>query len=277
MEHLKPSDAAGRLKFSGSAGDLLVPSIDAASLCGKAGATHFEKVMLSVEVNSDAYNRGLGIVLEGSPLMDKTASEDGLPSYVYNGYGISKDKKTNAVKFHPGMGGGQLRIEGVGGFQNQNLGFTPENWTDSHKRFHRLDVTLGKDGSNELCFHSESGRTWRKSWTRKLTDGRYIPAIYAWLDLGSHENPVYFGQISAIVHLKDLSPDVSISEPETVVASTVDLGSALNDQETNLSRSSNSAQDGDSAHKRKTDDGDGLLATIGPLVKDVLKKARGWF
>jgi hypothetical protein len=125
MEHLKPGDAEGSLKFSGSAGDLLVPSIDAASLFGKAGATHFEKVTLSVEVNSDAYNQGLGIVLEGSPLMDKTASEDGLPSYAYNGYGISKDKKTNAVKFHPGMRGGQLRIEGVGGFHNQNLGFTP--------------------------------------------------------------------------------------------------------------------------------------------------------
>lgn len=226
MKNLELGDAEGQLKFYGDAGDLLMPSLDAAPLCDKAGAKLFDKVTLSVDVNSDAYNRGLGIVLEASALMDNTASEDGLPSYVYNGYGLSKGKKTNAVKFHPGMFGGQIRIEGVGGFGNQSMDFTPTNWTNSGKQFHRLEVTLGKDGANEVCFRgAEGGQVWRKSWTRKLTDGRYIPAIHAWLDLGSRDyHPVHFRQISAVVHLPNDLSSVAAQNPSPLHKREVDGG-----------------------------------------------------
>lgn len=226
MKNLELGDAEGQLKFYGDAGDLLMPSLDAAPLCDKAGAKLFDKVTLSVDVNSDAYNRGLGIVLEASARMDNTASEDGLPSYVYNGYGLSKGKKTNAVKFHPGMFSGQIRIEGVGGFGNQSMDFTPTNWTNSGKQFHRLEVTLGKDGANEVCFRgTEGGQVWRKSWNRKLTDGRYIPAIHAWLDLGSRDyHPVHFRQISAVVHLPNDLSSVAAQNPSPLHKREVDGG-----------------------------------------------------
>lgn len=201
LEHLCTGDEDGTLRFSGAHGDLLLPSIDATALLARAGAAKFDRVTICIELNSDAYNQGLGVVLEASPLMDSTIDEHGLPMYVYNGYGISSKKKQNAVKFHPGMGGGQLRVEGLGGWGNQSIGFTPLSWAQSGHQFHTLELTLGADGKNEMCIKgTKEGQVWRKPWTRQLTEGRYFPAVYAWLDLGSKKNPLHIKNISLRVH-----------------------------------------------------------------------------
>ena len=63
---------------------------------------------------------------------------------------IESTRTNNTVKFHPGMHGGMLRVEGGGGFFNQSIGFTPKSWTDSGHRFHKLEVTAGADGDNEV-------------------------------------------------------------------------------------------------------------------------------
>ena len=75
-------------------------------------------------------------------MSDSTIDDKGLPSYVYNGYGLSEGKKQNAVKFHPGMGGGAVRVEGLGGFGNQDMRFTPANWSGSGHQFHTLHLTM---------------------------------------------------------------------------------------------------------------------------------------
>merc|ERR1719428_1860611 len=106
------------------------------------------------------------------------------------------------------------------------MNFTPMNWTQSGKKFHRLEVTLGKDGANEVCFRgTEAGQVWRRSWTRKLTDGRYIPAIHAWLDLGSrHVDPVHFRQISAVVHMGRNVSSAAAQEPSPLHKRKGDVG-----------------------------------------------------
>lgn len=203
LKHLSSGDVDGALKFSGADGDLLLPSIDASALLSAVGAEKFASVTVSIELNSDAFNAGLGVVLEASPLMDSSVDEHGLPMYVYNGYGISNNKKQNAVKFHPGMRGGQLRVEGLGGWGNQSIGFTPSNWSDSGHRYHTLELTLSADGENEMCIKgTNAGEVWRKPWKRQLTEGRYFPAIYAWLDLGSSRCPLHIRNIGLRVQMQ---------------------------------------------------------------------------
>merc|ERR1711957_183706 len=100
------------------------------------------------------------------------------------------------------MGGGQLRIEGVGGFYNSNVGFTPRGWTESGNKYHTLEVTLGSDGKNELCLKgTDEGQEWRRPWERQLTAGKHFPSIYAWLDMGSHGRPLHVRNISMRVHI----------------------------------------------------------------------------
>lgn len=203
MPNLRKGAKESSLEFTGANGDLILPSIDAAPLLAAIGADAFHSVTLIVEINSDAYNRGLGVVLEASPLLDSTIDESGLPSYCYNGYGVGDEgKKQNAIKFHPGMNEGQLRIEGVAGWGNSSIGFTPETWSASGNKYHTLELTVGADGKNEMCIKgTKEGEVWKRGWDRQLTAGRHIPAIYAWLDLGSSENPLQIGSIRMKVKL----------------------------------------------------------------------------
>lgn len=196
VERLAAGEAPGTLAFAGgSSGVLLLPSLDAAPLLEAAGAEGFVGVTVSVEINSDAFNRGLGVVVEAPMGMDGAVDEHGLPSYIYNGYGISSDKVQNAVKFHPGMRGGQIRIEGVGGWRNTEMGFTPANWTQSRKNFHTMQITCQADGKNRLTVYgTEDGQEFTKAWQRKLTDGKRLPAIYGWIDVGDSE-PLMVGRI----------------------------------------------------------------------------------
>uniref|UniRef100_A0A7S2AL15 Uncharacterized protein n=1 Tax=Alexandrium andersonii TaxID=327968 RepID=A0A7S2AL15_9DINO len=167
------------------------------------GAETFKMVTISVEVNSDAHNNGLGVVLEASPLMDCTVDEHGLPSYVYNGAGLSRDKKRSAVKFHPGMHGGMLRVEGTGGFGNSGVGFLPESWTGAARKFHTLRLTLGANGENLVRIDgAQEGQSWSNPWKHQLTEGRYTPAVYAWLDMVSINRPLFIGKITMQFHME---------------------------------------------------------------------------
>jgi hypothetical protein len=94
LKNLRKGQDERTLAFSGSKGDLLLPSIDALSLLQASGAEKFKSVTVIVEINSDAYNNGLGVVLEAASLMDSSVDEHGLPNYIYNGYCVSRDKKT---------------------------------------------------------------------------------------------------------------------------------------------------------------------------------------
>eukprot|EP00933_Yihiella_yeosuensis_P036044 TRINITY_DN2973_c0_g3_i3.p1 TRINITY_DN2973_c0_g3~~TRINITY_DN2973_c0_g3_i3.p1 ORF type:complete len:334 (-),score=61.14 TRINITY_DN2973_c0_g3_i3:288-1289(-) len=201
VANLVKAEDPERMEFGGSDGVLILPSLDADPLLKKAGKESFTAVTLTVEVNSDAYNRGLGVVLEASPLMEPSKDDKGLPTYIYNGYGISDDKVQNAIKFHPQMSGGQLRNEGAGGWGNSNVGFTPLSWQQSQHKFHKLQLLLKPDGSNTFTIKgTEEGQTWERSWKRVYTNGRYIPALYAWLDLGGNDRPLMIGEISMKLH-----------------------------------------------------------------------------
>jgi len=179
-------------------GHLLLPSLNLEELQG------FSKVVFSVKLNSDAHNQGLGVVVVQPSSMQCDKDAEGIPKFVYNGYGLQKDKNSNAIKFHPGMGGGQLRIEGVGGFGNQDIGFTPQDWTSSENSFHTLEVSLGTDGQNNLKLTGHQGEVWQRGWENRLTDGRYSPELHAWLDMGGSFKPrgfVVYGDIDVEVHV----------------------------------------------------------------------------
>mmetsp|Transcript_41456 Transcript_41456/g.109324 ORF Transcript_41456/g.109324 Transcript_41456/m.109324 type:complete len:384 (-) Transcript_41456:216-1367(-) len=210
MEHLKPGAMEGSLEFSGRNGDLLLPSLDAEPLRAAVGSSEpLEAITLSVAVNSDAYNQGLGIVIEASPLVCLPADFPELKVYTYNGYGLQNEgRRRNALKFHPGMMGGQLRMEGAGGFHNSSVGFTPKSWSESGKKPHTLEVTLRTNGNNTVrLLGSEPGQEWERPWQNMLFDGLHVPAIYAWLDLGSRSRPLHVGPIMIQGHFAQGTPD----------------------------------------------------------------------
>merc|ERR1711957_816898 len=96
------------------------------------GVRPVRAVTLAIGVNSDANNRGLGVVAEASPHVTLPTDFKEMPVSHYNGYGLHNEgRRRNALKFHPNMGGGQLRIEGAGGFNNTSIGFTPKGWSKS--------------------------------------------------------------------------------------------------------------------------------------------------
>mmetsp|Transcript_81796 Transcript_81796/g.147712 ORF Transcript_81796/g.147712 Transcript_81796/m.147712 type:complete len:343 (+) Transcript_81796:78-1106(+) len=207
VDQLRKGQLPETLEFTGGKGVLLVPSLDATPLLKAAGAGSFDRVTVSVEVNSDAYNRGLGVVLEASKLVKGSAEQPERRNYEYNGFvsdddDDDSDSQTckNYIKFHPGMGGGQLRVEGPGGWLNQNIGFTPVAWTESGQKFHTLHLVLGANGDNLMRIEgTNAGEVFEMPWSNQLTDGQYLPAVHAWLDLGE-EDPVVIGEINMRVH-----------------------------------------------------------------------------
>jgi len=196
IEHLKSTEHG--LEMS-TQGHLLLPALNAEPLLSLNKKERFSKVVYRVQLNSDAYNRGLGVVFQQSPFMDSTVDSKGLPSYIYNGYGLEGDKNCNAIKFHPAMEQGQLRVEGVGGFGNSDMGFTPQNWTQSGHKFHSFEVTIGADGKNNLRVVGTEGEIFKKSWKNILTDGKHLPALHGWLDMGGEA--LMLGKIALEVHL----------------------------------------------------------------------------
>ncbi len=76
-------------------------------------------------------------------------------------YGVGLRIGENNVHFHPGYGGGALRVEGPGGFGNQNVGFTPANGV-----LHDLRVTSDGTGNFEVTLTdgANPANTWTGSW-----------------------------------------------------------------------------------------------------------------
>merc|ERR1712113_1311493 len=103
----------------------------------------------------------------------------------------------NVVKFHPDMTNGQLRVEGPGGFSDQSIGFTPPGWSSSKQKLNTLEVTTNTDGTNEILLRSADGhQSWSRKWVHTLFDGRDVPSVYAFIDLGGDDGkPLIVGQV----------------------------------------------------------------------------------
>ncbi|CAE8689230.1 unnamed protein product [Polarella glacialis] len=162
VDHLRKGQLPDTLELSGAESALLVPSLDAMPLLKAAGAGSFDRVTVSVDVNSDAYNRGLGVMLEISPLVK----------------------------------GGAEKPHGDG----KNYKFNPASWSGSGQKFHTLHFVLNANGENIVGIEGTNAgeEIWWK-WTNQLTDGQYLPAVSAWLDGGGDE-PVVIGKITMRVH-----------------------------------------------------------------------------
>ena len=49
-------------------------------------------------------------------------------------------------------------------------------------------------------FPAVPGEVYEDSWVHKLTDGKFLPALIAWLDMGG--GPLFIGEISLEIHLE---------------------------------------------------------------------------
>lgn len=95
--------------------------------------------------------------------------------------------------------GGQLLLEGTGGFSNTDVGFTPAGWTRSGEKLCRFEITLAADGKNEVTFVSatSSEESWTGTWDNGLFDGRHLPELRAHTDLGGEQQkPLIIGPVS---------------------------------------------------------------------------------
>jgi len=94
---------------------------------------------------------------QAGPTGALTVSGDVSASNSNGSYNVGLVIGQNNIVFHPGLAGGALRVEGPGGFGNQNMGFTPAN-----NVMHHLEVT--GDGAG--------------AYTLKLTDGANPANVY---------------------------------------------------------------------------------------------------
>merc|ERR1711971_624421 len=69
----------------------------------------------------------------------------------------------NRIVFHPGMEGGQMRIEGPGGsHENQYMGFTPLAYPQGFTKF---TVYLKKGGPQQVEARNAQGETFKMEWS----------------------------------------------------------------------------------------------------------------
>jgi len=158
-------------------------------------STGISQVTLTVGVNSDSYNRGLGVYIEASPGLDEKKEHEGT-SYSY--MADSTSPRRNYIKFHPDYPSGGLRIEGPGGFNDTALPWTPPGWTASGQGLNVLTITMHVSGSNEVTLATPDGKkTWTGKWHHRLFDGKDVPALYAFMDLGGERGkPLYVGPVT---------------------------------------------------------------------------------
>jgi hypothetical protein len=192
------------LEFIGEEETMIMPSLDVTALLAKLQTDKLEKITYIVGVNSDSYNRGLGVTLKathnttdnGSDVASSGNREDW---YEYGG-GKTLDSASNSIKFHPDMRDGQLRVEGPGGFHNQDIGFTPLGWSASTNELTILEITISADGANEILVKGASTQdTWKRAWKNVLIHGNHIPALFAHIDLGGVEGkPLIIGPMSEL-------------------------------------------------------------------------------
>jgi hypothetical protein len=82
--------------------------------------------------------------------------------YLGNSTPVENPSIDNNIVFHPGASGGLLRVEGLGGFGNQNVGFTPAQGV-----LHTLEITSDGLGHFTLTFTDggNSANTYSNGWT----------------------------------------------------------------------------------------------------------------
>lgn len=108
---------------------------------------------LAVSCNAAMYNRGLGCYLEA-------ASSRACPSRA--------SKHMNRLCYHPGMHGGQLRMEGPGGHNNKDLGWTP-NATEDGSSLQIITLRVAADGVHRYTITSSDGQHRSEgTWTNTL-------------------------------------------------------------------------------------------------------------
>jgi hypothetical protein len=114
-----------------------------------SGAFTFD-ALVSETNGSGAFNVGLFIGLPGS--------ETGM--LASNG-----NSNTNAdrIVFHPGYSGGALRVEGGGGFSNQNVGWTPASGT-------MADLSIASDGLGHFTVKLTDGNNSNLTYTTTFTN-----------------------------------------------------------------------------------------------------------
>lgn len=80
----------------------------------------------------------------------------------------------NQVVFHPGYGGGALRVEGPGGFGNTNVGFTPANDV-----LHKLEVASDGAGLFNITFTdgANPANVWTGSFANPAAVGARVSLV----------------------------------------------------------------------------------------------------
>ena len=80
----------------------------------------------------------------------------------------------NQVVFHPGFGGGGLRVEGPGGFGNMDVGFKPANGV-----LHELRVDSDGAGLFDITFTdgANPANVWTGSWTNAAAVGAQVSLV----------------------------------------------------------------------------------------------------
>ena len=80
----------------------------------------------------------------------------------------------NQIVFHPGYGGGALRVEGPGGFGNTNVGFTPANGV-----LHQLEVVSDGAGLYNITFTdgTNPANTFSTSFTNAGSAGGQVSLV----------------------------------------------------------------------------------------------------
>ena len=195
------ASADNQLSFNGKEGAVLIPSLDASSLMSVNNIDQLSEVTVCVPVNSNSYNRGLGAGVIAAVEMNGSDQDLGHIE-TYSNYCRRDDNvlvgtgaRSAVVKFHPGMVGGSLRVEGPGGFSNLSVsGWLCNNLEHSGGELHQIRITCRASGQNTISI-PETG--WSKNWTCKLFDGRYLPGVFVWIDLGGEQGkPLVVGEIS---------------------------------------------------------------------------------
>lgn len=194
-----------------------------------------ESVTVSVEINSDASNNGLGVkfalrnmgfsVEQETLLKEHNKAVGG--GFIYSSGLYDKDDKQAddgvrnfTMKFHPGMGGAMMRAEGHATGRgspyacgNQNMGYDPLNWSQSGNQFQVISVTLpttaaDKEADNVFSLKPESSKVQvvhEERIKEKRFAGRYVVFDKKTQDtivpsLYAHQDmraaPVYYKNIS---------------------------------------------------------------------------------
>lgn len=195
------------LEFNGKEGAVVIPSLDAAEFLAAHNLGQLSAVTVCVALNSDSFNRGLGAGVVAPVEMDFT---QGLPhAYTYvrppeQNELVGRGVRSACVKFHPGMPGGHLRVEGPGGFSNQMVNggdgkyWACESWTAAGNGMHQIEITVSINGENTVEIPE---RGWSRSWQCQLFDGRHLPGVFVWIDLGGQRRkPLFVGPISYRLH-----------------------------------------------------------------------------